>query len=107
MLVGIDQTVGGFRRELSAAAPADQLRIVYEVDRHSVIILEQRPPHASGDETWISIPAAKFRPYRRRDQWLLYWMRASGKWDHQEGPRRRLQTLLRYVAADEYGCSFG
>ena len=103
----IDRTVGALCRRLSSSAPADELRFSYAVDGHAVVMYEERAPWHPEGEGWSRMPIARFRLYRRREEWFLYWMRASGQWDYYEGPRRQLKTLVRYVADDEYGCFFG
>ena len=86
----------------------DQVRMAYDVDRLGVILFEERPDWRGGSE-WMRHPIAKFRYYRRRDEWELYWQRADLKWHLYEpgGPARRLATLVRHVDRDQYGCFFG
>ena len=102
----IDSAVGALCRESSRPEFAHQLRFVYEVDGHAVTAYEERTRSDMGDQ-WIRIPVARFRFFRSRGEWLLYWMPASGAWEFYEGPRRKLSTLVGYVDTDEYGCFFG
>lgn len=85
----------------------DRVRIGYEVDGHSVVVFEERPDwHGTG--AWSRCPSARFRFYRSRGEWGLYWMRRDQKWHSYEvAPARRLATLVRHVERDEYGCFFG
>jgi hypothetical protein len=101
----IERTVGEFCRQIAPPEPlSDQIRIIYEVDRHAVVIFDER---LDADGEWSRMPIARFRYLRTQDDWTLYWMRASGEWDYYEGPRKRLSTLVRMVGDDEYGCFFG
>jgi len=102
----IDSTVGALCRESIRPEHAHQLRFAYQVDGHSVTLYEERTRVAAPDE-WIRIPVARFRFFRSRQEWLLYWMPSTGAWDFYEGPRRRLATLVGYVENDEHGCFFG
>ena len=88
--------------------PAGQVRFGYEIDCHSVVLSEMRPD--SRDlATWDCEPFAKFRFYRSRGEWLLYWVRSDGKWHRYEpaAPARRLSTLVGHVDRDTYGCFLG
>ncbi|MDZ4179134.1 MAG: DUF3024 domain-containing protein [Coriobacteriia bacterium] len=85
----------------------DRVRIGYEVDGHSVVVFEEHPDWQDTGQ-WTRTPAARFRYYRSRDQWELYWRRRDLKWHSYEVPSaRRLPTLVRHVERDEYGCFFG
>jgi Protein of unknown function (DUF3024) len=76
----IDATVGELRRRSSPPQYADQLRFTYDIDSHSVSIFEERPPWDGRPGTWTRHGVARFRYFRSRGQWQLYWMRADLKW---------------------------
>ena len=75
----IDRTVGELCRRGSPPEHADQLRTVYEVDGHSVSVYEERPPW-DGIGDWTRMGVARFRYFRSRDEWQLYWMRQDLRW---------------------------
>lgn len=84
----------------------DRVRIGYEVDRHAVVLFEERSDSEEPGQ-WFRLPTARFRYFRSRDEWELYWMRADSKWHSYEvPPARMLSTLVRHVDRDEYGCFF-
>jgi hypothetical protein len=104
----IDHTVGALCRRRTLPQFADQLRFVYEVDGHSVAIFEDRPPWR-GRGAWTHRGIAKFRYYRSRRTWQLYWLRQDLKW-HLYEPEPETADLAALVAAvdeDTYGAFFG
>ena len=104
----IAKTVGELCRRMSPPQHADELRVVYDIDGHTVSIWEERPPwRGSGD--WTRMGIAKFRYVRSRGTWTLYWMRDDLKW-HVFGPvapTRDLGTLVKVVDENRYGAFFG
>lgn len=87
---------------------AGPVRYGYEIDAHSVFLNEMRPS-LDRPSNWDCEPFAKFRFYRSRREWLLYWVRSDGKWDRYEpaSPARKLATLVRHVDRDTHGCFMG
>ena len=105
----IDKTVGELCRRNSPAEYADQVRCVFDIDGHSVSIFEERPPWDGTPGEWTRGGVAKFRYFRSRGEWRLYWMRADLKW-HIYGdvePTSDLAKLVRLVEEDKYGAFFG
>ena len=105
----IDHMVGDLCRSISPPEIADELRFVYDVDGHAVSIYEERPPWDGSPGEWTRMGVARFRYYRSRGEWMLYWMRRDPKWhlyDPAE-PRRDLAALVRIVETDEYCAFFG
>jgi hypothetical protein len=104
----IDRTVGELCRRISPPQHADELRFAYDVDGHAVSIFEERPPW-DGKGEWTRLGVARFRYFRSRGEWVLYWMRADLKWHLYDPapPRRDLGTLVRVVDNDEYCAFFG
>jgi len=104
----IDRTVGALCRRRSSPRLADQLRVVYDIDGHSVCIFEERP-HWRGTGTWTHHGVAKFRYFRSRRQWQLYWMRQDLKWHlyEPEEATADLAALVAVVDEDRYGAFFG
>lgn len=104
----IDRTIGELCRRCSPPEHADQLRTVYEVDGHSVSVFEERAPW-DGRGEWTRMGVARFRFYRSRGEWQLYWMRRDLRWhlyDPDEMPTD-VASLVRIVDADEHGAFFG
>lgn len=105
----IDRTVGELCRRCSPPEHADKVRTVYEIEGHSVSVYEERPPWEGVGE-WARTGIARLRFYRSRGEWLLYWMRADGRWERYEAldeMPRDLESLVALVDADEYGAFFG
>ncbi len=105
----IDRAVGGLCRRSTPAAHSDELRFVYETDGHAVTIWEERPPWDGSPGDWSRMGVARFRYFRSRDEWQLYWMRRDLKWhvfDEVE-PTPDLGQLVKVVGENWYGCFFG
>ncbi len=104
----IDRTVGELCRRSTVPAHADELRFECEIDGHTVSVWEVRPPwDGVGDDTRMGV--ARFRFFRSRGEWQLYWMRRDLKW-HRYDPADAtadLASLVAVVEADEYGAFFG
>jgi hypothetical protein len=104
----IDRTVGDLCRRCSSPEHADELRVVYDVEGHTVSMYEERPPWR-GEGDWTRMGIARFRFFRSRGAWQLYWMRRDLRWhlyDPDEMPTD-LAALAAIVEADEYGAFFG
>jgi len=104
----IDRTVGELCRRLSPPQYADELRVVCEIDAHNVSVFEERPPW-NGRGDWTRMGVARFRFFRSRGEWQLYWMRQDLKWHRYDPaePTADLAALVAVVEADEYGAFFG
>lgn len=52
---------------------------------------------------------AKIRYYQTREEWALYWMRASGKWERYEPfpESAYLDKIIEIIDEDALGCFFG
>jgi hypothetical protein len=96
----IDSTVGVLCRRCSPAHVADQIRTVCDVDGHAVTIFEERPDWMDASLPWRRNPVARFRYYRSRGMWMLYWMRSDLKW-HAYEPAKELTSLRELVAMVE------
>jgi len=55
------------------------------------------------------IPFAKISYYKSREEWNLYWMRASGKWEIYKpfSKSSNLQKMLDVIEEDKNCCFFG
>jgi hypothetical protein len=85
-----------------------QIRIEYLVDGHSIVLFEDRPDWRN-PALQIREPFAKFRYYRSRGEWNLYWLPSDGNWQRYDAasPARKIDPLVRHVERDTYGCFFG
>jgi len=85
-----------------------QIRIEYLVDGHSVVLFEDRPDRRN-PALRIREPFARFRYYRSRGEWNLYWLPSDGNWHRYDAasPTRKIDPLVRHVERDTYGCFFG
>jgi len=108
-LKGIDVTVGDLCRRSSPPEHADQLRFVYDIDGHAVSIFEERPPWDGRPGAWTRHGVARFRYFRSRGEWHLYWMRRDLKWHlyQPDSAAADLRALVRVVERDRYGAFFG
>jgi len=104
----IDRTVGELCRRSTHSEHADQLRFECEIDGHIVSVWEVRPPwDGVGEQTRMGV--ARFRYFRSRGVWIVYWMRRDLKW-HRYDPAPStpdLAALVAIVEADEYRAFFG
>ena len=104
----IDRTVGELCRRSTRPEHADQLRFECDIRGHTVTIWEVRPPwDGVGEQTRMGV--ARFRYFRSRGVWIVYWMRRDLKW-HRYDPAPStpdLAALVAIVEADEYRAFFG
>lgn len=57
----------------------------------------------------IKSPVAKTKYVKSRCVWIVYWMRASGKWERYE-PNPEINNISEFfeiLEKDEYGCFWG
>lgn len=81
----------------------------YEVHGQSVLIFEVRPLWRGSPGEKTRRPFAKFRYFKARNQWQIYWMRASDKWQIYEpgNTARNLEICMKIIDSDPHGCFFG
>ena len=85
-----------------------ELDFDFSYDGKIVIMYEVRP--VWNDPSKIQhLPYVKIRYYKSRQEWNLYWMRASGKWElYRPFPSSKdLQKIIRTIDEDAYGCFYG
>lgn len=85
-----------------------QLDFGYSYDGKVVILFEIRPFWDDPKEIQHS-EFAKIRYYKSKQEWHLYWMRASGKWElYKPFPKStHLAKIIDILKADDHGCFFG
>jgi Protein of unknown function (DUF3024) len=105
----IDSTIGELCRSRSPPGHADELRFACDIDGHAVSIMEERPPWDGSPGEWTRHGVARFRYFRSRNEWQLYWMRADLRWHVYEpaAPTNDLARLVRLVEEDKYCAFFG
>ena len=104
----IETLVGKLCKQRSPSHLRDQLRAVYVVEEHDVIVYVERPD-GSNPREWTSCGVAKFKYNREQNVWKLYWMRQNLKW-HPYRPlpeSTRIDRLVIEVDKDPYGTFFG
>ncbi|ERM81335.1 hypothetical protein P872_10655 [Rhodonellum psychrophilum GCM71 = DSM 17998] len=73
------------------------------------IVLEEISPSFRSPTIKLTIPLAKITFVNAKNEWKIYWMRASGKWELYK-PDKKISTLeeiLKEISDDPYGCFFG
>jgi len=86
----------------------DKIRLSYTIGNQHVVISEERL-FRDPSSKWIVLEIAKLQYLRARNEWQLYWKRASGKWWPYE-PHTRSKTLaamIKEIDLDSDGCFFG
>ena len=108
-LADIDHLIGQWCLNRVPPHLKDQLDNDYEVQGQAVILVEVRPVWRGPPGEKTRRPYVKFRYYKSRNSWQIYWMRASGKWELYEPQpfARDLKHALAIIEADPYGCFFG
>lgn len=105
----IDATVGELCRDSSPPEHRDELRCVYDIEGHAVSVFEERPPWDGSPGDWTRAGVARFRYFRSRGEWALYWMRADLEWHVFDAvpPTSDLAALVAIVDENRYGAFWG
>ncbi len=85
-----------------------QLDFGYSFEKNVVILYEIRPVW-NDPKTIQHIDFAKIRYYKSRQEWNLYWMRASGKWElYEPFPKStHLEKIIEIIKEDKHVCFYG
>ena len=85
-----------------------QLDFEYSFDGKVAILYEVRPGW-NDPERIDKMEFAKMRFIKSKEEWRLYWMRASGKWEsYLEFPKSKtLHKIIKEIQEDKHGCFFG
>ena len=104
----IEKFVGGLCNQKTPEKYKNELRFEYRIKDHDVLIYEIRPRWDNPQEV-TELPFAKLKFNRTKNIWLLYWKRASGKWQFYEPSENKnnLPDLVSEIGIDEFGCFFG
>lgn len=75
----------------------------------TVVVLYQIRPVWNNPKEIQHIEFAKIRFYKSKQEWNLYWMRASGKWElYKPSPKStHLDTIIDSIREDKHGCFYG
>ncbi|MDT0293735.1 DUF3024 domain-containing protein [Mesonia ostreae] len=109
----IDINESSIKKYINSLRPDDleihkQLDFGYAYDGKTCILYEIRPVWNNPEEIQ-HIEYAKIRYYKSRQEWNLYWMRASLKWElYQPFPKAsHIEKMIKCIEEDEYGCFYG
>jgi hypothetical protein len=104
----IKNTVGVLCEKKTMPEFKDQLTFDFEIKNQSVIIQEIRPYWQDASQT-IYHDIAKLTYVKTSEEWILFWKRASGKWQKYEPAeqKHKLEELVQEIESDKHGCFFG
>lgn len=109
----IDINEGIVKKFVDSIRPEDpeirkQIDIGYSYDGKAFILFEIRPAWDNPKEI-LHDEFAKMRFYKSRNEWNLYWMRASGNWELYEPfpTSTQLDKLIEIIKEDKNACFFG
>ncbi|MCK4631321.1 MAG: DUF3024 domain-containing protein [Bacteroidales bacterium] len=86
----------------------DKLDLGYSYINKTVEIFEIRS-RWDNEKIKIKSPVAKTKYVKSRNIWIVYWMRASGKWERYE-PNPEINNISEFfeiLEEDKYGCFWG
>jgi|SRR5262245_17185488 len=104
----IHKLVGELCRRRIPDHVKNQIRLSYTISNNQVVIAEERPFRGASSE-WIVLEIAKLRYVRTRNEWELYWKRASEKWWRYQPHTnsKTLRAMIKEIDRDSDGCFFG
>lgn len=104
----IEESVGKFCERRTLPALKHNIRLMYEIEHHTVTIYEERP-RWNDPSSMIKYGKARFRFSRNTGLWTIFWMRANLKWNvfPPIHPTHSLQELVDEVDKDSYHAFFG
>ncbi len=105
-----DSTIKNYVQALRPENPEirAQLDFGYSYDGKVIVLYEIRPVWNNPKEIQ-HIEFAKIRYYKSRQEWNLYWMRATGKWElYEPFPKStHLDNIIDIIKKDKHGCFYG
>ncbi|KKS64916.1 MAG: hypothetical protein UV40_C0013G0003 [Parcubacteria group bacterium GW2011_GWA1_42_7] len=84
---------------------ADKVHMKAEKVHGGYLIYESRLKW-DDEKEWIKIEAAKIIFRKNPEKFLIYWKRASGKWEFYAGCRS-FASALNIIDKDSHGCFWG
>jgi hypothetical protein len=91
-----------------ASRSGEDYRLEHSIRGDAITIVERRPPWQPGpDAEWSTLDVAQLRHDGRF--WMLYWRRASGRWERYAGmgTTADVARLLAEIDADPDGVFWG
>lgn len=85
---------------------ADKIKNIVEKARGGWVLIETRPQWDDAAGPWTRLPFAKIIFHQPSQEWRLYWMRASGKWQFY-GQYKTLDKTLKTIKEDKNCCFWG
>jgi len=84
------------------------LDIDYTYQNNSLEIFEIRP-RFNNEKEKIQRPLAKIKYIKTQGVWVIYWMRASGKWEkYDPNPEvTEISAFFDILKEDKHGCFWG
>ena len=105
----IDASAGDLCRRLNARSLKHQIRYLCEIEANTVTLFEGRPAWNDPKAT-TKMGIARFRYWKSRGTWQLYWMRRDLKW-HAYDPdvsfAKAIASLVKVVEEDKWSAFFG
>jgi hypothetical protein len=97
-----------FCEERTPVMVRDKVVLQFRVEGQAIVLYEKRP-FFRDPRKWIDNEVAKFRYWKERDEWSLYWQDRNCKW-HLFEPlesAKELQVLVDEVGRDRTSIFFG
>lgn len=85
---------------------AGKVQIKAEKVRGGYLIYESRSRWDDKDAEWTKSDTAKIIFHKNQEKYLVYWKRASGKWELY-GEYKSFNSALNIVSKDKDGCFWG
>ncbi len=86
----------------------DELDLGYKIEDQSIILFDIRP-RFDNPSIIMEYPFAKATFVKAKNEWKIFWLRASGKWDSY-GPQptvKKLKEFTEIVFEDKHFCFKG
>jgi hypothetical protein len=105
----IDASAGDLCRRLNVKSLPHKIRYLCEVEGHTVTLWEERPAW-NDPKSLTKQGIARFRYWKSRSTWQLFWMRRDLKWhayDPEVSFAKTISPLVKVVEADKWSAFFG
>ena len=104
----IKRIVGSYCKNKIPAQYRDQIRVFYKIRGDDVRIIESRPSFLDKNN-WTEQLVARMKFDRKTMKWILYWRRASGRWElySELRPSNDLAKLVAEIEKDPWHTFWG
>jgi len=85
---------------------ADKIKNIAEKVQGGYVLFETRPQWDGSSGPWTKTPVAKIVFHKPSQNWKIYWMRSSGKWEFY-GQYKTFKNVLMAIKKDKLGCFWG